>query len=402
MWKKETIKHPRRLREIVRISARECLCEGRKCIDFSSNNYLALANDPRLIEESIEWTRRLGAGNCASRLITGSLKEYLELEERIAEWKGTESALLFGSGYLANLGVISAISGKETIIFADKLNHNSLVNACLLTKSEFVRYKHLDIESVSEKIYSHKQNSVIVSDTVFSMDGDIADTAKIAKFADSGSAIVYLDEAHASGIFGERGSGLAEALQPKENLICMGTFSKAMGSYGACVACSKSVREFLINKCPTFIYSTALPPSVCGAISAAVRLVQTAEFCEIRKKLLENSAKLAKEIRRLGFDTGNTSTPIIPIIIGDSELALRISQFLFENGIFALAIRPPTVPEGSSRIRISINAAHKEEDFEKLLVLLQNIKKNIVGNSSEIIPSAVNISRPTGATPVGR
>lgn len=361
----------RKLRKITRISARECILDGKLCIDFSSNNYLALADDPRIIEESINWTRRLGAGSGASRLISGTFSEYSQLEERIAVWKNSEAALIVGSGYLANIGVIPALSGREWAIFADKLNHNSLVNACLLSRSEFHRYPHNDInnlQKIAEK--SESENKMIVSDTVFSMDGDLADIDGLANFAEKTGALVYLDEAHATGVFGKKGEGLAGNFKGA-NVITMGTFSKALGSYGAYISCSREMKEYLINKCQTFIYSTALPPSVFGAISAAVALVQTSEFTQKRAELLKKSAFLASEINKIGFETGKTGSPIIPVIIGGNKQVLRISQFLMDKGFFAVAVRPPTVPEGSARLRISLNCAHRDEDISKFLDALQ-------------------------------
>ena len=423
----------RKLRKVTRISARECILDGKPCIDFSSNNYLALADDPRIVEESINWTRKFGAGSGASRLISGTLAEYSELEERIAAWKNSEAALIVGSGYLANIGIIPALTGREWAIFADKLNHNSLVNACLLSRSEFHRYAHNDIKNLNEIVMrqifdvaapacpavaslrrrmpgapmastplcqgyegqvavattnatpktdalheilekSESKNKMLVSDTVFSMDGDLADIDGIANFAEKTGALVYLDEAHATGVFGKKGEGLAGNLKGS-NVITMGTFSKALGSYGAYVSCSREIKEYLINKCQTFIYSTALPPAVFGAISAAVELVQTPEFSQKRTDLLKKSAFLASEINKIGFETGKTGSPIIPVIIGGNKEVLRISQFLLDKGIFAVAVRPPTVPEGSARLRISLNCAHNGEDTSRLLEVLQTCKQ---------------------------
>ncbi len=377
--KKQNVQLRRRLRDIVRISARECLCEGRLCLDFSSNNYLALANDPRIVEESINWMRRLGSGASASRLISGSLREYLELEERIARWKGSERVLMFGSGYLANLGILQALLSRSDTLFMDKLNHNSLANAAILSRADLSRYRHCDLSHLSEKRSAQKtakdSAALIASDTVFSMDGDLADVPGLAKIAAEHGDFLFLDEAHASGVFGENGSGLAGEAAREKNCICMGTFSKALGSYGAYVSCSAEIREILVNKSSTFIYSTALPPGVCGAISAAVKLMQTDEFREIRKNLLGNAIKLADEIRRLGFDVGKSASPIIPVIIGDEDDTVRISQSLMDEGIMALPIRPPTVPNGSSRLRISINSAHSPDDLERLLLAIAKFAK---------------------------
>jgi 8-amino-7-oxononanoate synthase len=356
----------RKLRPIIPVSDRECIVEGVKCIDFSSNNYLALAGHPKLIGESVKWTKLYGTGSKASRLVTGTFEPYLELERKIAAWKKTEASMIIGSGFLANTGVIPALADRNSTVFADKLNHASLNSGVQLSGADFKRYRHLDLKHLEELI--HKDSSsrrIIMSDTVFSMDGDLADIVKLREIAVASNSILYLDDAHATGVFGGKGEGLAHVESDMD--IAMGTFSKAMGSYGAYVACSAEMKEYLVNKCSSFIFSTALPPGVYGAISAAVDIVQTTEFREIRKALHAKSAKLVCELRRLGFETGNTASPIIPVILGDSEKVVKISCRLLEKGILAVAIRPPTVPTGSARLRISLNAAHTGEDISKLL-----------------------------------
>lgn len=366
----------RSLRQISPISARECLLVGNDAplLDFSSNNYLGIADHPKLKEASISWTEKFGTGSKASRLVTGTYPEYIELEEKIAAWKGYEAALIIGSGYMANTGIIPAIAGRKSSIFADQLNHASLNAGCQLSGAQFIRYTHNDLSSLEAKMQSFENDDkIIVADTVFSMDGDIANVDEIAKIAYKQNANLYLDDAHATGLFSENGCGLAYDGNAE---IAMGTFSKAMGSFGAYAACSTEMKEYLINRCGSFVYTTALPPGTYGAISAAVDLVQTPEFCEIRKKLLEKSANFAKEVRNIGFDTGHTATPIVPVIIGGTEETLRISQLLVDEGILAIAIRPPTIPKGTARLRISINAAHTDDDISKLLECLEKAKSS--------------------------
>jgi 8-amino-7-oxononanoate synthase len=220
--------------------------------------------------------------------------------------------------------------------------------------------------------YRSESDVLIVSDTVFSMDGDIANVGELAKFARKNGALLYLDDAHATGLFGENGEGLAK---PSDADVVMGTFSKGMGAYGAYAVCSKTLRDYFVNKCASFIYSTAPPPAVCGAISAAVKLVQTVEFCEIRKQLAMTTKWFVREIRELGFDTGKSATSIVPIIVGDTSQTVSLSRFFLENGILAVAIRPPTVPVGTARLRLSINASHTKEDLMKVLELLKKRKK---------------------------
>lgn len=378
----------RTLRGIQPISARECAVEGvdDPCLDFSSNNYLGIADHPALIAKSIEWTEKFGTSAKASRLVSGTNPAYLELEERIAEWKGAEAALLLGSGYMANTGIIPALAGRKSLVLADKLNHASLNAGVALSGAKLLRYKHDDSGDLRKKFdffmterlaksgadqYRSGSELLIVSDTVFSMDGDIANIAELAKFAKEKDALLYLDDAHATGVFGKKGEGLATT---KDADVVMGTFSKGMGAYGAYVACSKLLRDYLVNKCASFIYSTAPPPAVCGAISASVKLVQTAEFREVRERLSTTTEWFLREVRGLGFDTGKSASPIVPIIIGDAAETAAFSRFLLENGVLAIAIRPPTVPTGTARLRLSINAAHTKEDLSRVLELLDKAR----------------------------
>jgi 8-amino-7-oxononanoate synthase len=364
----------RKLKAVNHISPTICIINKNEYIDFSSNNYLALANHPNLIKESIKWTEKFGTGSTASRLVSGTFSEYLELEDKIAEWKGTESALIIGSGYMANVGVISALSSnRKSVICADKLNHASLNTGAALTQGKFKRYPHLNFKKLEMLLTQNENEKIIVSDTVFSMDGDICNIKKLKCLSDKFNALLYLDDAHATGIFGEKGEGLAG----READIAMGTFSKAMGSYGAYIACSKTMKDYLINKCGSFIYSTALPPGVYGAISAAVTLVQTNEYKEKRKDLSKKSSYLKTELQKLGLNTGNTTTPIIPIIVGDIAETMKMSEYLMKNGIFVIPIRPPTVPAGTARLRVSINTAHSYSQINKLLDLLSQYKSKL-------------------------
>jgi len=360
----------RKLRPVAPVSARECIVDGRKCIDFSSNNYLALSDHPKLKEAAVRWTNLYGAGSKGSRLVTGTFPPYMELERKIAAWKGSEASLVIGSGFLANIGAISAVADRDSAIFADKLNHASLNSGAQLSGAGFRRYRHLDLKHLEALMHNDSPSRrIIISDTVFSMDGDLADVQALKKISHEHGAMLYLDDAHATGVFGCKGEGLASGAG--DSFISMGTFSKAMGSYGAYVACSEEMKEYLVNRCGTFVFSTALPPAAYGAIDAAVDLVQSQEYCEIRRNLLVKSAKLAEEIRWIGFDTGNTATPIIPVIAGDPEKVLRISRNLLEKGMLVVAIRPPTVPKGSARLRLSLNSAHTDSDISRLLEALE-------------------------------
>ena len=377
--KRRDLKLLRRLRGVIPLSARECMVEGCEgaCLDFSSNDYLGMSWRSELVEESVGWTRRYGTGSRASRLVSGTLPEYLRLEEQIAEWKGFGAAMILGSGFLANTGIIPALAGRKSAVFADKLNHASLNAGCMLSGAEFIRYGHNDMAMLSARLKEcPSKEKLVVSDTVFSMDGDVAEPGGLRAAARPFGARIYLDDAHATGVLGPRGRGMASAEFAD---IAMGTFSKALGSYGAYAACSREMKEYLVNACGPFIYSTALPPGVCGAISAAVSLVQTEEFDEVRSELKGKTARLVAELKRLGFDTGKTSTPIIPVLLGSPELALRTSQFLLDKRVMAIPIRPPTVPEGMSRIRISVNACHTQDDLCRLLGALEDSRRELGG-----------------------
>lgn len=364
----EDTKLKRVLRAINPVSARESEFEGRRFLNFSSNNYMALSEHPELRNESVRWVEKYGSGSGASRLITGTSAACLRLEDEIARWKGTEASIVIGSGYLANSGIIPALADRSAVIFADKLNHASLNAGCQLSGAEFLRYRHNDVDHLVSFLEKHKDNprKLIVSDTVFSMDGDIAPLDDIKRLAKEYDALLYLDDAHASGVFGEHGEGLSDGAD-----IAMGTFSKALGSYGAYAACSSLMKDYLINRCGTFIYSTALPPAVLGSIAAAVSLVQTPACNEARKNLYEKFTYLRTSLEKAGFDTANSRTPVIPVIIGDSGEVIKLSSKLFEKGILALPVRPPTVPKNTARIRISVNAAHTYEDIDRLIDALK-------------------------------
>lgn len=364
----------RSLRGVKRLSPREAEISRRRFVDFSSNDYMALSMREELAEGASSWIRRYGSGSAASRLISGTSDACLELESEIAEWKGFESALVMSSGYAANVGVVDALARRDGAVYADKLNHASLNQGCILSGSAFRRYRHLDFEQLETMIAKDAfSEPLIVSDTVFSMDGDTADLEKIHSIAEKNRCILYLDDAHGTGVFGERGKGRTS---PELCDISLSTFSKAMGCYGACIACSAEFREFFINTCSPFIFSTALPPAVLGAISAAVKLIQTEEMDKARAALLGRSEFVRKSLSEMGFNTGTSSTMIIPIIIGDAHETLAFSAKLYEKGILALAVRPPTVPMGTSRIRLSLNAAHTEADIEQLLSAVKYVATN--------------------------
>ena len=363
----------RTLRAVRRVSPRACVIDGKKLIDFSSNDYMGLSMRPELIRGAVEWTERFGTSCGASRLISGTSGACLELEEKIAAWKGFEGALILSSGYAANVGIVSALAGRGSAVFADKLNHASINTGCLLSQAEFRRYRHSDTGHL-EKLLAMSQipEKLVASDTVFSMDGDLAPLSELFRLSREHGAMLFLDDAHGTGVTGVRGKGLAS---PENCDVALATFSKAMGAFGGCILCSRELREYFINVCSPFIFSTGMPPSTLGAISAAVDLIQTPEMEEARSHLHALSGIARDAIRSLGFDCGSSETMILPVIIGDATKTLEFSRRLYEKGILALAVRPPTVPDGTSRIRVSLNADHTREDVQRLIDALAEIKK---------------------------
>ncbi|MEW5758928.1 MAG: 8-amino-7-oxononanoate synthase [Candidatus Omnitrophota bacterium] len=352
---------------------RELKLVGEDLINFSSNDYLGLCSDERLKQSAIEAIKIYGAGTGASRLISGTQILHQELEEKLAKFKG-KPTLVFNSGYAANLGIISSLANRDTIIFSDKLNHASIVDGIMLSQVEFKRYKHNDINDLEEQVkkYSNYKRKIIVTDTVFSMDGDLADLKSIVKIAKKYDCITILDEAHATGVFGKKGSGLCEELNLEEEVdIQMGTLSKAAGSFGAYVSAKKAIIDYLVNKSRAFIYTTSLPSSICAASIKAIGIIESDN--SLRKKLWDNVNYFKEKIAKLKFNIGNTQSPIIPIIIGDANKTLNISKQLFKKRLFVQAIRPPTVPKNLSRLRIAISARHKKEDLNLLTEALCRI-----------------------------
>ncbi|MFH1848026.1 MAG: 8-amino-7-oxononanoate synthase [Candidatus Omnitrophota bacterium] len=346
--------------------------KGKDCINLCSNNYLGLANNPRMKKAAIEAVSRYGCGSGASRLVAGSMRLHEELEFSIARFKKQQAALLFNSGYTANLGIITALAQREDIVFCDRLNHASIIDGIILSRAEFKRYPHRDMQALKEllKAAGNYKKRIIVTDTVFSMDGDIAPLADIAELAKKYNAIVIADEAHATGVFGQRGSGIAEEMGLEDAIDAhMGTLSKALGGFGAYAAGRKELIEYLINKSRPFIYTTALPPSVAASSIAAIDIVRRDRG--LHKQLWRNAGFFRRGLIDCGFDILESRSQIIPIMVGDAALALEFSRRLFERGIFIQAIRPPTVPKGASRLRATIMATHTEQQLKKALAILK-------------------------------
>ncbi|MDQ0058739.1 8-amino-7-oxononanoate synthase [Paenibacillus harenae] len=335
----------------------------RLLLNLASNDYLGLAQHPAIIDQMRETLLAEGSGSGASRLVTGNLWPYSVLEERLSRWQGSEAALVFANGYMANSGVISALVGRNDVVFSDRFNHASIVDGIGLSRAEHARYRHNDMEHLEALLNKHqdKRRKLIVTDAVFSMDGDAASLVKLAELKRKYGTMLMVDEAHSGGIYGERGRGLCNELGIQHEVdIHMGTFSKSFGVYGAYVCGSRTLIRWLVNKARPLIYSTALPPSIVTGIAAALSLVEAEQWR--RERLFSLSASFRSRLLHAGFKVGTGNSPIVPVIVGDNEAVLRFSKALERKGIEAVAIRPPTVPEGTARIRFSLTAAHSDKE----------------------------------------
>lgn len=350
--------------------------DGKFVLNFSSNDYLGLCSDKRLKEASIKATKLFGVGTGASRLISGTHELHKKLEEKLAKFKNTEKSLVFNSGYQANVGIISSLVGKDDLVLLDRLNHASIIDGIILSRAKFIRYPHNDTKAL-EKILEENKNfkrKLIVTDTVFSMDGDIAKLNEIVRLKEKYNCLLMIDEAHAIGVFGKNGAGLVEYLGLKGKIdLEMGTLSKALGSFGAYVCASKILIEYLINKCRAFIYTTSLPYGVIASSIKAIEIVEKDK--KLRKSLWENTNYTREKLKILGFNTLNSQTPIIPILTGDSNLTMKFSNMLFKEGIFACAIRPPTVPMDEARLRLTISAKFTKKDLDFTIKKITKIAK---------------------------
>lgn len=343
-------------------------------IDFCSNDYLALKDHPQVVEEAIRALREYGLGSGASQLVSGYTKEHKKLEEKLAQFKGTPCCVLFGSGYLANLGTIPALVGEEDLLLSDQLNHASIIDACKLSKANLLIFKHRDYEDLEELLKENRKKyrrCLIVSDTVFSMDGDIADIKVLKRFSKEYDCMLYLDEAHATGVLGDRGKGGLEAFNEswEEFMVIMGTLSKALGSYGAFVCGSERLCEYLVNRARSLIFSTSLPPSACAGARRAIEILEKEPW---RVERLKNLAqKLHSSLTELGFEVPFYGTPILPLMVYEEERAINIRDRLLLKGLLLQAIRYPTVPKGKARLRLTVSIKYKEEEIR---LLLQSLK----------------------------
>jgi len=350
--------------------------EGRSLLLMCSNDYLGLSFHPALRAAAKAAMNRYGCGAGASRLLSGTSAVHAELEERIALFKNTEAAVVYNSGYAANTGIISAIAGPGDIILSDNLNHASIIDGCRLSRAQVAVYRHRDVNHLEDILRKAPSigRRLIVTDGVFSMDGDIAPLPEMVFLSEKYNAILMVDDAHAVGVLGEGGKGTAEHFGLEGRVpIQMGTLGKALGSFGAYAAGSRDLINLLINRSRSFMYSTALPPSVCAASIAAIDIVEHDTL--LKKRVWKNRDRLVSGLIGLGVNCGSSESAIIPVVIGDTEKALNAGNRLFEYGIFASAIRPPTVAEGSARMRITVTAAHRDDDIDSVLDALDRCKK---------------------------
>lgn len=352
--------------------------EGREIILLCSNNYLGLADHPEIKRAAIEAIGRYGVGAGASRLVSGNMELHMELEERLARFKGTEASLVFNSGYHANIGIISSLVGRGDIIFADKLNHASIVDACILSRAEVRRYPHCDLDvlerflKTASRTTHHASRRLIVTDGIFSMDGDITPLREISELADRYGCMLMVDDAHATGVLGVNGKGSLEHFGiEKPNIIQMGTLGKALGGFGAFVAGSKTLIDYLINTARPFIYTTALPPVVCAASIRALEIIEREPL--LRKGLWDRVEYFRKGLKDAGLNTMMSETQIIPVFIGDADRTMEVSRRLLERGVFIQGIRPPTVPEGMSRLRVTLMANHSWDDLRYAIDCIKEV-----------------------------
>lgn len=366
---------------------------GRTFLNFSSNDYLNLATDPRLVKAAARAARRYGTGAGASPLVSGYLPPLRALERALARWEGTEAALVFSSGFAANLAIVSALAQRDAVIFSDELNHASLIDGCRLARARTVIYRHADADHLEQLLRQEGKTGrrLIVTDTIFSMDGDVAPLEKLLQLAERHDCVLVLDEAHATGVLGENGQGAWEGKTPAkpqrpgqdgsakaspsqdaERIIKIGTLSKALGAQGGFVCGSRRLVHWLVNRARPYIFSTALAPPTAAAARRAIRLVEKEP--ERRQHLLRLAELLRTRLGDLGFPATASRCQIVPVMVGDARAAVELSRSLEAQGLLVPAIRPPSVPEETSRLRISLTAGHTEEDVLRLVEALRVVK----------------------------
>jgi len=353
--------------------------DGKRVLNFCSNNYLGLANHPRIVQAAREAEEKYGIGPAAVRSIAGTMDLHIELEKRLAKFKGVESSITFQSGFTANLGTIPALVGKEDAIFSDELNHASIIDGCRLSGARIIRYAHFDpqdLKRVLKEQRSSYPHALVVTDGVFSMDGDVAPLDQIYEVSKDFDAILMVDDAHGEGVLGKGGRGIVDHFNLHGKVdVEVGTLSKAFGVVGGVVAGNPLVVEWLRQRGRPFLFSSAMTVPDVAACLAAVDLLE--ESTELVDRLWENTRYFKAEMKRLGFDTGESVTPITPIMLGEAPLAQQFSREMFDAGVFAMAIGFPTVPRGKARIRVMISASHQKEDLDQGLQAFASVGRKL-------------------------
>ncbi|WP_066503762.1 glycine C-acetyltransferase [Abyssisolibacter fermentans] len=357
----------------------EIILNGKKVINLSSNNYLGFANHPRLKKAAIEAVEKYGVGSGAVRTIVGNMDIHEKMEEILAEFKREEAVMVFQSGFNCNAGTIQAITKKGDLIISDELNHASIIDGTRLSKADRTIFKHSNMEDLERVLKENRdkyRNVLIITDGVFSMDGDIAKLPEIVELAEKYDALTYVDDAHGSGVLGESGRGTVDHFGLHGRVdFSIGTLSKAIGAIGGYVACSKVGQEWLNHRGRPILFSTSLPPAAVGAIIEAVKmLMETTEFTD---RLWDNAKYFKEKLGKLGFNTGHSETPITPVIIGDEAKAMEFSKKLLEKGVFVSAIVFPTVPKGTGRVRCMVTAGHTKEQLDRAVATFEEVGKEM-------------------------
>lgn len=352
----------------------DIVLDGRPCVDFCSNDYLGLASHPRVVEAFVAAARVHGVGARASHLITGHQSEHEALEQELAAWTGRERAILFSTGYMANLGLVAALASRESAVYGDRLNHASLIDGGRLSRAALHHYPHGDVEALETQLAAQASGrAIVLTDGVFSMDGDLAPLPALAAACRRHNAFLAVDDAHGLGVIGATGRGALEhfGLSGAEVPALVGTLGKAFGSFGAFVAGSADLIETLVQRARTYIYTTALPPAVAAATRAA--LAVSIDEPWRRERVLALTRMFRERARQANLPLADSGTPIQPVLLGSADAAMQASRALLEQGLFAAAIRPPTVPAGTSRLRITLSAAHRDADVEALVAALAGV-----------------------------
>lgn len=365
----------RSLRLVEGVQGPRVRIDGKERLLFCSNNYLGLANHPALTDGAEAALRSYGSSAAASRLISGNMEPHRTLEHRMARFLGTESALCFPTGYMANLGAVSALVGTEDAIFSDLLNHRSIIDACRLSRAKTFVYRHRDVDHLESLLGSEREyrRRLIVSDGLFSMDGDLAHLPGLVDAANRHSAILMVDDAHGTGVLGASGRGTHEHFGITHGVDVLTTSgSKALGAYGGFVAGNAELVDLLVNRAAAFIYTSALPPDACAAATAALELAESRP--DLREDLWRNVKVVQDALNNLGFDLMDSQSQIVPVLIGDAARTMAISDHLFDEGIYLSGIRPPTVPNGESRLRLTLMANHSEDDINRLIQAMADVR----------------------------